>query len=105
MEDSPGVNAGHSTERLEERKNNGSAVAGGREQISSYRRKYHLEHREKAAEYRKRTFGSCERALAMATFCFIPFENVPTGLPLISQRPSSSSRCLIFSLRWFSGIL
>jgi hypothetical protein len=37
MEDSPGGNAGHSTERVEERKNNGSAVAGGREQTSSYR--------------------------------------------------------------------
>ena len=54
MEDSPGENAGHSTEKVEERKNNGSVVAGGREQTSSYRRKYYLEHREKAAEYRKR---------------------------------------------------
>jgi hypothetical protein len=51
MEDSPGENAGHSTERVEERKNNGSAVAGGREQTSSYRRKYYLEHRERLRAY------------------------------------------------------
>ena len=52
---------------------------------------------------RKRTLGSWIRARAMASFCFIPLENVPTATFLFSQSPSSLRKRSIRSLLWSSG--
>ena len=46
--------------------------------------------------------GSWIKARAMASFCFIPFENAPTRTSLLSHSPSSFRKYSLLSFRWES---